>query len=56
MELFLIINQLDSCLDCVYDPLTRDTKDILGMDDCVLIITHESLAKGFLKCHILDIS
>ena len=54
MVIFLNVNQIDSCHGCVYGPLTRDTKDILWMDDRVLIITYESLAMGSLKCHKLD--
>ena len=52
MVLYLTVNQVDSYHGCVCGPLTRDTKDILWMDDCVLIITYESLATGYLKCHI----
>ena len=39
---------------CVRDPLTRDTKDILWMDDHVLTMTYESLATGSPKRHRLD--
>ena len=42
--LHLTINQVDSCYSCLCGPLTRDTKDILWMDDRILIITYESLA------------
>ena len=54
MVLYLTVNQVDSCNSCVCGPLTWDTKDILWMDDRVLIMTYESLATGYLKCHILD--
>ena len=54
MVLYLTVNQVDSCHDCVCGPLTWDTKDILWMDDRVLIMTYESLATGYLKRHILD--
>ena len=54
MVLYLTVNQVNSCHRCVCGPLTWDTKDILWMDDHVLIMTYESLAKGYLKCHILD--
>ena len=32
----------------------RKKKDILWMDDSVLIMTYKSLAMGYLKGHILD--
>ena len=54
MVLYLTVNQVDSCHDCVCDPLTWDTKDILWMDDRVLIMTYKSLATRYLKRHILD--
>ena len=54
MVLYLTINKFDSCHGCVCGPLTRDTKDILWMDDRVLIMTYKSLDTGYLKCHILD--
>ena len=54
MVLYLTVNQVDSRHGCVCGPLTWDTKDILWMDDRVLIITYESLATGYLNCHILD--
>ena len=54
MVLYLTVNQVDSCHNCVCGPLTWDTKDILCMDDCVLFMTYESLAMRSLKCHILD--
>ena len=54
MVLYLTVNQVDSCHDCVCGPLTWDTKDILWMDDRVLIMTYESLVPGYLKRHILD--
>ena len=53
MVIYLTVNQVDSCHDCVCGPLTRDTKDILWMDDHVLIMTYKSLAAGYLKRHIL---
>ena len=52
--LYLTVNQVDLCHGCVCGPLTWDTKDILWMDDCVLIMTYESLDTGYLKRHILD--
>ena len=54
--LYLNVNQVDSCHSCVCGPLTWDTKDILWMDDRVLIRTYESLAMGYLKRHILDMT
>ena len=54
MLLYLTINQVDSCHGCVCGPLTWDTKDILWVDNSVLIMTYESLVRGYLKCHILD--
>ena len=54
MVLYLTVNQVDSCHGCICGPLTRDTKDILWMDDRVLIMTYESLATRYLKRHILD--
>ena len=54
MVLYLTVNQVDSCHGCVCGPLTWDTKYILWMDDCVLIMNYESLATGYLKRHILD--
>ena len=54
MVLYLTINQFDSCHGCACGPLTWDIKDILWMDDRVLIMTYESLATGYLKRHILD--
>ena len=38
----------------VSGPLTRDTKDVLWMDGCVLLMTYESLALGSLNHYILD--
>ena len=54
MVLYLTVNHVDSCHGCVCCPLIGDTKDVLWMDDRVLIMTYESLATGYLKCHILD--
>ena len=54
MVLYLTVNQVDSCHGCVCSPLTLDTKDILWMDDRILITTYESLVTGYLKRHILD--
>ena len=54
MVLYLIVNQVDSCHGCVCGHLTRDTKDILWMDDYVLIMTYESLATRYLKRYIWD--
>ena len=50
LEKEFTVNQVDY----VYSPLTRDTKDILWIDDRVLIMTYKSLATGYLKHHILD--
>ena len=33
---------------------TWDTKDILRMDNHILIMTYKSLATGYVKCYILD--
>ena len=54
MVLYLTVNQVDSCHGYVCGPLTWDTKDILWMEDRVLIITYKSLGTGYLKRHILD--
>ena len=54
MILYLTVYQVDSCHDCVCGPLTLDTKDMLWMDDYVLIMTYESLATGYLNRHILN--
>ena len=56
MILYLVFNQIDLCHGYVFGSLTRDTKDILWMDDCVLIITYESLATKSLKYHKLDMT
>ena len=56
MVLYLTVNQVNLCHGCVCGSLTRDIKDILWMDDCVLIMTYESLAMGYLKRDILDIT
>ena len=56
MVLYLTVNQVDSCHGCVCGPLTWDTKDILWMNDRVLIMTYESLDTGYLKRHILDMT
>ena len=56
MVLCQIFNQVDSCHGCVRGPLTGDIKDILWMDDHVLIITYKSLATGSPKCHKLDMT
>ena len=53
MILYLTINQVDSCQNCVYDLLTWDTKYTFWMDDRVLIMTYKSLATISLKCHTL---
>ena len=53
MVLYLTVNQLDSCHGYICGPSTRDTKDILWMDDRVLIINYESLATRYLKHHML---
>ena len=54
MVLYLTVNQVDSCHSFLCDPLIWDTKDILWIDDRVLIMTYESLEIGYLKRHILD--
>ena len=51
-----INNQVDLWHSCVCDSLTWDTKDILWMDDYVLILTYKYLAMGFPKYHILNIA
>ena len=48
MVLYLTVNQVDPYHGCVCGPLTWDTKDILWMDNRVLIMTYESLAMGYL--------
>ena len=40
----------------IYSSLNLDTKDILRMDDHVLVMTYESLATGYLKHLILDMT
>ena len=52
--LYIIVNQVNSCHRCACGPLTGDTKDILWIDDHVVIITYESLVTRSLKYHILD--
>ena len=54
MVLYITVNEVVSCHGCVCGPLTWDSKDILWMYDHFLIMTYESLATGYLKCHILD--
>ena len=54
MVLYLTVNQVDSCHGCVCGPLTWDNKDIFWIDDCVLIMTYESLVTRYLNRHILD--
>ena len=54
MVLYLTINQVDLCHSGVNYLLALDTKDILWMDDYILIMTYESFAIGSLKYHILD--
>ena len=54
MVFYQIANQVDSCHGCVHGLLTRNTKDILWMDDRVLTMTYESLVTGSLKRHRLD--
>ena len=49
MVLYLTINQVDSCHDCVCVPLTLYTKDILWMDDHVLIMTYKIPSHGISK-------
>ena len=56
MVLYLTVNQVDSFNGCVCGPLTIDSKDILWMEDRVLIMTYESLATGYLKRYILDMT
>ena len=51
---YLNVNQVDSYHGCVCYLLTWDTKDILWIDDRVLIMTYESPATGYRKCYILD--
>ena len=47
------INQVYLYHDCVRDPLTCETKDIIWMGDHVLTMTYKSLAIRFPKCHRL---
>ena len=54
MVLYPTVNQVDSYHGYVSGPLTWDTKEILWIDDCFLIMTYESLATRYLKHHILD--
>ena len=54
MVLCQIVNQVYLCHGCVRGPLTRDTKNILWMDDRVLTMTYKSLAMGSPKLHRLD--
>ena len=49
MVLYLTINQVDSCHGCVCGLLTWDTKEILWMDDHVLIMTYKSPVTGYLN-------
>ena len=53
---YQIVNQIDSCYGYVHGPLTWDTKDILWMDDRILIMTYKSLAMTSPKPHRLDTS
>ena len=46
MVLCQTVNQVYSCHGCARGLLTRDTKDILWMDDRVLTMTYESIATG----------
>ena len=46
MVLYLTANQSDSCFDYVHGPSTN-TKDILWIDDCVLIITYKTSYVGY---------
>ena len=46
MVFYLTINQVDSYHGCVCSLLTFDTKDILWIDDCVLIMTYKFLVMG----------
>ena len=50
MVLCQTVNQVDSCHNCVRGPLIWDMKDILWMDDHVLIVTYKSLAMESPKC------
>ena len=43
INLYLIVNQVDSYHDCVRGPLIGDTKDIFWIDDLLLIMTYKSL-------------
>ena len=43
MVLNLFVNQVDSYDSFICGPFTRDSKDILWMDDHVLIMTYESI-------------
>ena len=54
MVLYFTINNVDSSHGFICSHWTLDTKDILYMDDYVLILTNKSLATGSQKLHILD--
>ena len=53
MVLYLTVNRVDLCHGYVYGALTWDIKDILWMDDHVLIMSHKFLATKSSKYHIL---
>ena len=40
MVLYVTVNKIDSCHDYTCGPLTRDTKDIMQMNNYVLIVTY----------------
>ena len=55
MVLCQTINQVDSHQDCVRDPLSLDTKDILWVDDRISTMTYESISIRSPKYHRVDI-
>ena len=52
IDLYLTVNLIYSCHDYVWGPLNWETKDILWMDDYVLIMTYESLALKISKADL----
>ena len=56
MVIYPIINQVDSCQSCVCGHLTCDTKNILVIDDHVLIMTYDSLVMGSPRHQISDMT
>ena len=54
--LYLIFNLVYSYYSCVDGQMTWDTKDILWMDDNILIMIYEFLTMESKKYHILDMT